>query len=643
MVNLKKYEKKGYDIDFLMRIQPQGGSKYFSNYIQYGDGCVTYLRIYDYPREGLGRMWLKELLQQDHVVSFLAVESLDSKKVEEQATKSINEKESRIDINAKTTDNNREAQEVGDLLDLIDDMTRKHEKMKGISIRLGVYDLTEEKLMTRVKKIRDEASQFKSTVMLDELYFEQEALFTSPESHYELLNAPSHRPIKSRDLAGGYFLDHTKLEDKTGSYFGKTKTDGVVQLDWLLRNKFRTRPFMLISGTPNMGQGTFSIALIDDNFAQNHFIRNINLDQSPFLNNYTENNLGILIDMAGSRNKINIFQVFQGATNERGETDEVKSFSLHIAKLKNMFEVLKPDATADDCDIFEDLATAFYCQYPSENNPLWYRNPLLHLNELKATKVPASEYPTLKDFVGYVEGQLVLAKTTEMERSYRRILSTFVKLLNTKPDVFEGTTNFTDLSEEHLVTFDLSGLIGTPDYLNVQLFSVMALISYDVIRNGKIQRERLRNNPRLSESEVEHYIVNITDIGKMLNPRTPSSSELTLQMIDALSQNYAGIIVQAGSFQTILNSGGSGFKAERYQAAMKAIFGMMNYRVFGQTSSADKQLLADILQEEISPYELDAITTLEQGQLYLNIAGRQSIIFSQDYETSDLAEYGGWH
>ena len=626
-----------------MRVQPQGGSKYFSHYIQYGDGCVTYLRIYDYPREGLGRMWLKELLQQDHVVSFLAVESLDTKKVEEKAAKSINEKESRIDINGKTTDNNREAQEVGDLLDLIDDMTRKHEKMKGISIRLAVYDLTEDKLMTRVKKIRDEASQFKSTVMLDELYFEQEALFTSPESHDELLNAPSHRPIKSRDLAGGYFLDHTKLEDKTGSYFGKTKTDGVIQLDWLLKNQFRTRPFMLISGTPNMGQGTFSIALIDDNFAQNHFIRNINLDQSPFLNNYTENNLGILIDMAGSRNKINIFQVFQGATNEKGETDEIKSFSLHIAKLKNMFEVLKPDATADDCDVFEDLATAFYCQYPSENNPLWYRNPLLHLKELKATKVPASEYPTLKDFVGYIEGQLVLAKTAEMERSYRRILSTFVKLLNTKPDVFEGTTNFTDLSEEHLVTFDLSGLIGTPDYLNVQLFSVMALISYDVIQNGKTQRQRLKTNPRLLESEVEHYIVNITDIGKMLNPRTPSSSELTLQMIDALSQNYAGIIVQAGSFQTILNSGGSGFKAERYQAAMKSIFGMMNYRVFGQTSSADKQLLADILQEEISPYELDAITTLEQGQLYLNIAGRQSIIFSQDYDSSDLAEYGGWH
>lgn len=285
-----------------------------------------------------------------------------------------------------------------------------------------------------------------------------------------------------------------------------------------------------------------------------------------------------------------------------------------------MFEVLKPDATADDCDIFEDLAIAFYCQCPSENNPLWYRNLLLHLNELKAAKIPASEYPTLKDFVGYVEGQLVLAKPAEMERSYRRILSTFVKLLNTKLDVFEGTTNFTDLSEEHLVIFDLSGLIGTPDYHNVHLFSVMALISYDVIRNGKIQRERLRNNPR-----------------------TPSSSELTLQMIDTLSQNYAGIIVQAGSFQTILNSGGSGFKAERYQAAMKAIFGMMNYRVFGQTSSADKQLLADILQEEISPYELDAITTLEQGQLYLNSAGRQSIIFSQDYETSDLAEYGGWH
>ncbi len=643
MTNFKKYEKKGYDLDFLMRVQPQGGTKYFSHYIQNGDGCVTYLRVYDYPREGLGRMWLKELLQQDHVISFLPIESLDSRKVEEKAAKSVNEKESRIDANAKTTDNNREAQEIGDLLDLIDDVTRKHEKMKGITVRLAVYDLTEEKLANRVKKIRDEASQFKMTVMLDELYFEQKALFTRPDLQHELLNSPQHRPIKSRDLAGGYFFDHTKLEDHTGSYFGKTKTDGVVQLDWLLKNKFRTRPFMLISGNPNMGQGTFAMALIDDCFAQNHYLRNINLEQAPYLNTYTENNLGLLIDMAGSQNKINIFQVFQGATNEKGETDEIKSFGLHVAKLKNMFEVLKPDATADDCDIFEDVITAFYCQYPSENNPLWYRNPKLHMDELKATKIPSEEYPTLKDFVGYVEGQMVLAKTAELQRTYRRILSTFLKLLNTKPEVFEGTTNFTDLSEEHLVTFDLSGLIGTPDYLNVQLFSVMALISYDVIKNGKKQRQRLKNNPKLLESDVEHYIVNITDIGKLLNPRTPSSSELTLQMIDSLSQNYAGIIVQAGSFQTILNNSGTDFKAERYQSAMKSIFGMMNYRVFGQTSNADKQLLSEILQDEISPYELEAITSLDQGQLYLNIAGRQSIIFSQDYDEGDLREYGGWH
>lgn len=41
MGSFKKYEKKGYDIDFLMRVQPQGGSKYFSHYIQYGDAFET--------------------------------------------------------------------------------------------------------------------------------------------------------------------------------------------------------------------------------------------------------------------------------------------------------------------------------------------------------------------------------------------------------------------------------------------------------------------------------------------------------------------------------------------------------------------------------------------------------------------------
>lgn len=156
MSNLKTYIKKGYDPEFLSRVQPQGGMNIKSWYIEYGDGCATCVVVTGYPTSGLSNMYLKSLLQQPQVIGFQSTESFESEKIAEAANKSINEKESRINPNANNTDNIKENKEIIDLYDLVDDVTRKNEAMKGISIRLWVYDLTPELLATQVKKFEME-------------------------------------------------------------------------------------------------------------------------------------------------------------------------------------------------------------------------------------------------------------------------------------------------------------------------------------------------------------------------------------------------------------------------------------------------------------------------------------------------------
>ncbi|GFE46369.1 hypothetical protein ScFU6_21380 [Streptococcus canis] len=76
--------------------------------------------------------------------------------------------------------------------------------------------------------------------------------------------------------------------------------------------------------------------------------------------------------------------------------------------------------------------------------------------------------------------------------------------------MFEGTTEFQDISSEQVVTFDLSGLKGTANLLNAQIFSVLSLVSADIVNNGKRCKQLLKANPNLTEMDMEHYIVNIS-------------------------------------------------------------------------------------------------------------------------------------
>lgn len=57
--------------------------------------------------------------------------------------------------------------------------------------------------------------------------------------------------------------------------------------------------------------------------------------------------------------------------------------------------------------------------------------------------------------------------------------------MTSNTSMFEGITEFQDISTEQVVTFDLSGLKNMPNLLNAQIFSVLSLVSADIVNNGK--------------------------------------------------------------------------------------------------------------------------------------------------------------
>lgn len=638
----RQLKADGYDLAFLSQIQPQGNIDFARNdrYWTSGDGYHTVLHFYEYPSEDLDRFWLSDLMLIPGTQAFLSIYRENSKVIRQEITDSIEEKSTRITGNSKLTDNQKELDEIKDLQELNREITKKNISILGMYVRIFVPASTKEGLFRRVEDIKDKTSNFKSTILSGELDFEYHAPFIPAQYQIDLPNRRRGIPVKPHDLAGGYFFNHTKLEDQRGVYMGWTPTRGAVNFNFLERDERRTRSFMIISGNPKMGQRSFLLKHTDGLYAKGNFIRNFDAN-GTFLDQ-TRKQHGLILDLSGEANRINIFQVFPTVTNEEGtEVDKKKSYNLHIEKLKNIFKLLNDEATGDDLTSLGQILNEFYIE-----EGLWARNPTLNPEKLKATELVAEEYPILSDFVMYVEDyqdKLQSKKhTNKIElSSVNRIYNTFNELLTTNADMFEGTTEFQDISREQVVTFDLSGLKAMPNLLNAQIFSVLSLVSADIVNHGKRCKQFLKASPEKSEMDMPHYIVNISEAQTLINPKYESSVKLLADIIDSMGENFAGVVLSVNSLRGILFESGSATFKDPYVTAVQRIFGLMQYRVFAQTDDTSVPLLANALSGSMNQSELETLPRLTKGQLFMNISSVGNIVFNQQLLAPEIERYGG--
>ncbi|MGT2908243.1 virulence factor [Streptococcus dentiloxodontae] len=627
----RKLQAKGWDLEFVSYVQPKGNIDFRpDNYWLQGDGYHAELFVYNYPTQGLPIFWGRDLMQISGTRAFMSAYLADSDEIRKALSKAVEEKLARSSTSNKALEAFAEQDEIQDLMQQEQDVRRNNKAMWETYVRIYVSANTEKELFEKINQIKEHNSVYDMTVLVGEQDIEFEAPFIKPsDQHFWLPNRRQGIIIPSDELAGGYFFDHTRLLDPYGAYYGMTPTRGAINFDFLHRDEFRTRSLMLISGNPKMHQRKFVAKLSDDMFSRGHFIRNIDTDGS--LKESTRLQHGIIVDMAGSENRINIFQIFPTVTTEDGgEVDERKSFNMHIDKLKSITSLLNPDITGDDLTTFAKLATQFYV-----DNEFWYDNPEIHLDELWATQYVNEDYPTLRDFENYLHGyknklEKTAASSAELV-SVTRIYNTYNTLLRNKSNMYDGTTDFQDITQEQVVNFDFSGL-DTDDF-NVQVFSVLTLLSSHIINNAKIQKKayqdaRDEDPENTIEGQFPHYILNISGAQRIINPKYAVSVELLADIIDSMADNFAGITIFVNTLQSILMTNGG--VNDPYTVAVRRIFNILLYRVFANTSEGDIPLLAETLSESMNPAELGRLSGLGQGELFMNISGTGNYVFQQE-------------
>lgn len=628
----------GYDLDFLARIQPQGNLKRHARYLEMGDGYVTCLRVYKYPAHGLMPFWGVPLTNNDATMAVISLGTEDRTEILKQLSRSATEQKIRVSGKAKEMDNVEASGTYMDQMRLMSQISQANEVMKRVYMRIFVYAPTLAELEKRTKRLIRENGQFMIARYADEQLSDFESIFIPTMSEQDMLNHPVGVPISARSMSGSYPFNHVKLEDPNGSYYGYTRTSGEVMFDPFQRDRHRTRSFFFVTGNAGMGKSTLLKKLNDDVFARGAYIRNF--DVSSEYTDQTRDQNGVIIKLDQPENMINPFEVFPTVVNDDGTVDEINSFAQHVTKLKNFFKFLSEDANSDDMTMLDSWIQDFYI-----DQNLWVRNPQQNARSIRITGLDHDMYPTLRDFVLYANERQRKAErdprmrlTSNMVTSMNRITSTFANIEESKGDMFDGITRFLDLTNEQVVTFNIQGLLaqGKPIF-NAQIYSVLTLLSADIIKNGMKLRQQLKNGT-LDMYSIPWYYLNVDEVENIINPKFTFGVEFLASMMEQMRKNFCAITMAAPTIKDLIMNGNS---HDPYVLAVQKIFSLFQIRFFFQISDDDLPRLQMALGGSTTTDELQGLTKLEKTEVLMNINGDRNVQFKVEITHDEERRYGG--
>ena len=628
----------GYDLDFLARIQPQGNLKRHARYLEMGDGYVTCLRVYKYPAHGLMPFWGVPLTNNDATMAVISLGTEDRTEILKQLSRSATEQKIRVSGKAKEMDNVEASGTYMDQMRLMSQISQANEVMKRVYMRIFVYAPILAELEKRTKRLIRENGQFMMARYADEQLSDFESIFIPTMQEQDMLNHPVGVPISARSMSGSYPFNHVKLEDPNGSYYGYTRTSGEVMFDPFQRDRHRTRSFFFVTGNAGMGKSTLLKKLNDDVFARGAYIRNF--DVSSEYTDQTRDQNGVIIKLDQPENMINPFEVFPTVVNDDGSVDEINSFAQHVTKLKNFFKFLSEDANSDDMTMLDSWIQDFYI-----DQNLWVRNPQQNAQSIRITGLDHDMYPTLRDFVLYANERQRKAErdprmrlTSNMVTSMNRITSTFANIEESKGDMFDGITRFPDLTNEQVVTFNIQGLLaqGKPIF-NAQIYSVLTLLSADIIKNGMKLRQQLKNGT-LDMYSIPWYYLNVDEVENIINPKFTFGVEFLASMMEQMRKNFCAITMAAPTIKDLIMNGNS---HDPYVLAVQKIFSLFQIRFFFQISDDDLPRLQMALGGSTTTDELQGLTKLEKTEVLMNINGDRNVQFKVEITHDEERRYGG--
>ena len=612
----RKKEEENIDYEMVERIEPAGGfTAKDEKYLSSGNAYVACIHVYGFPRK-LPKHWMSKLCNIPNTIATIDVGTENMNEVVTNINKSIGEQRSRVQL-AKNHAELRESQSrIIELDNLYEEISNYGEIIKDLQVRIFVSNRNMYLLQEQIDKIITilEVDKFKAAVFLNEGKREFESLFQTFKEQEKEPYTVIAQPLTSTTVAGGNPFHFSSLEDPYGLYLGTTPCGGSVLFDLYAKTTARLYYNAVVIGTMRSGKSTLLKKQFKQRAILGDFIRAF--DVTGEFTTLTNELGGKVVSCDGSSGIQNPFEILKSAESDSG------SFARHISKLSTWYQFLVPEADANELTNYTNLLYDFYKEYD-----------LLPEAERTITGMASEYYPIMEDFYNYLIGRMKKIQNTTykgIEKEARvaefieleRLTKVFKDLISNYGHIFNGHTNFDNLKDVQIITYDMSKLKEMEARVfDAQLFNILSTCWDNCVTNGTVMKE-LYEQGKISWDEIVHFLILIDESHRWLNVQKLYAVDLISKYMREAPKFFGGIILASQSIRDYVPSGTFEGVDE-----LKKLFELTQYKfIFHQDTNA-LPLMDSVFENVLTRTQRNRIPSLGQGDCILSISGDRNIEF----------------
>lgn len=624
---MKKIKKKAafFDTEIFEYIQPCGGLTFREpSYITAGDGYIRVLHIYQLPKS-LNDFWLDKIFGIDDAVITMDISTKNIAEVKKNINRSLKEEYSRRNTAkdfAEVYDAERRQEE---LMTMFDELSSFGEVVKMVDFRIFVMGRNLVELDERCERLLKslEGDTYIGSTFLNEGKREWQSLFESyTVQHGKPFSMRAH-PLLTEQLAYGDPYHYSELIDPCGTLLGFTDVDGVVLFDEFTKTETRKHYNSLCCGDMGSGKSTLLKKRFKAHAAKGSFLRVF--DITGEFKDLTEEFGGKIIKCNGNSGMLNPLEILKAGD------DEYTSYARHISKVSAFFRCIVPSISDGGLIVLQNYLRELY------------QSMGLTPEEGGVTGLPASRYPALSDFLAYLEESLQEKKahgvTSRIDEAVvadeaielNKIVNVVRNLVINYGNMFDGITSVDNITDEKIVTFDISDIKDLGNVFAAQMFNMVGLCWDNAVGNGTVMKG-LWEQGKLDARDITDFLILIDESHRWVNTRMPDILDLLIKYLREARKYFAGITFASQSVRDFAPEGTESPNVN----LIKTLFELTQYKFMFKQDSSAIPLINSIFNNELTFSQVEEIPFLTLGEVILSISGDRSIKFkvwlSESYE-----------
>ncbi len=622
--NLHKINKES----LTERIQPVGGIAFNDvKYITSGLGYEACIHVYAFPKTELPDFWLQKICDLKDTVVTLDISTDNIDEAKKNINKSIKEQSFRVQ-QAKDYEELYEASErLKALQQLHAEVNSLNEVIKLMHIRIFCADTSWTMLEEKTKKIMTqlEADGFLAAIFLNECENEWKSIYRSYTRQAKEKHTMYGQPLTAGAIAMGNPFHFSSLEDPLGTFLGKTDTNGNVIFDEFYKTKERLYYNFFVTGEMGSGKSTLLKKIFKRNAALGNFLRTFDI-KGEFIR-LTNVYGGKVIKGDGGDGILNPLEILRTGEGEEKKNEDVLSFTRTISKQSMIYKFLRGgEATNKEINIYEELLRQLYKEFGFEIRNGEAVGPM--------TGLPSKSYPIYSDVLSFIEKRMKEMEegsyndiqqeiVLEELKNLQNIYLTIQNLVTNYGYIFNGHTTINNISEEQIVTFDISGLKNLKEEIfDAQIFNLISLCWDNAVSNGNIMQKKY-NEGEIEWEDIIRFLILIDESHRWLNAKKMYAVDLILIYLREARQYFAGIGLATQSIRDYVPDDSTDSGIDK----LKTIFELTQYQFIFRQKSNLKEKLRKVFDGILTYRQIENIPQFGQGHALLCISSEQNLEF----------------